>query len=870
MNFRRAKLQKQRDLVIGLFLLALLFFAGFGLLTVNTSGDYRPIDRKEWVLLEQNTSPISCAVFSIDGNCAATGSEDGSVRLWHPLKHTQLSRQPKKHPAPITSVVFSPDSSRIASGDRKGQLRIWDIGKARQIAQLSDRKQAVTCMSFYPAGQQIIAGYQNGEVLVWDTKNQTIDRRFLAHQGKVSGIAVLPNRQHLLSAGADGKLVLRVLASGKILKEINQDQAALSLSVSLNGEQAVTVHQDGTTIMWDVMNGKQLHQWTALKNDDTLVQQVSLCLSPGAGRLLTGGVDGILRLWHRDQVDSLLEFAGHKDTVTCCAFYPSGSVGLSGSLDGTIRLWHLGTPDTTEKKQIIVARKLAKKQIQALARFQEHLESGNQQLAEINLDSLAFPAALEFDESQLNSIIEHFLKAQQEVTPGSLEFDKAATLIATIESKQREIQELKEANTSKIERFTAFCKAGENALSEGNLNLAVEKFTAAEQIFPQHQDALDGLRRVDATRLSQEAKLQEAIKPTNVKISNLDIAWDYEPPTQGLLKQSRNFAFLLVGKNNDPPVALLSSPLRWKMKINTLAGISRSRVRLRVTLLKDSTTFATETFAFESDSRNHSFSGIVEAPSIGWDSGEYQLQVSLILREVVQTLDQSPTFSVGLVKWRREALEVAPEDVFDSNFALQSDIRLNDGDAYFIRAGGEITLTDRQVYRLLLDDASLKTAPAAGPQGIQGSQNSRLGLKYQLLQPEHRFAALLMRRGNENWAGYRPQTSLELSKSDQPISFSINLINRKRTRAGAAFIEIKSNEKSLWRSKSGPFHVEFFIGTFEFPITLNQQTKTTILDRFQFNAKTKPQSQHGKSGAPANNYPETATPNRPPPRQPGT
>jgi WD40 repeat protein len=64
-----------------------------------------------------------------------------------------------------------------------------------------------------------------------------------------------------------------------------------------------------------------------------------ICLEGTEGRIISGSVDGTIRLWsaHRPMCEAVLE--GHTDWVRC--LHARGSTVVSGSDDGTIRFWDL-------------------------------------------------------------------------------------------------------------------------------------------------------------------------------------------------------------------------------------------------------------------------------------------------------------------------------------------------------------------------------------------------------------------------------------------------------------------------------------------------------------------------------------------------
>ena len=64
-----------------------------------------------------------------------------------------------------------------------------------------------------------------------------------------------------------------------------------------------------------------------------------ICLEGTEGKLVSGSVDGTIRVWslHRPVCEAMLE--GHTDWVRC--LHTRGTTVVSGSDDGTIRFWDM-------------------------------------------------------------------------------------------------------------------------------------------------------------------------------------------------------------------------------------------------------------------------------------------------------------------------------------------------------------------------------------------------------------------------------------------------------------------------------------------------------------------------------------------------
>ncbi|EJD37458.1 WD40 repeat-like protein, partial [Auricularia subglabra TFB-10046 SS5] len=79
--------------------------------------------------LRGHVSPVTCLAYSQDGTRIASGSRDGTVRLWNgsgTMRFTFINAPLKGHMALVTCLVYSQDGTCIASGSQDNTVRLWN------------------------------------------------------------------------------------------------------------------------------------------------------------------------------------------------------------------------------------------------------------------------------------------------------------------------------------------------------------------------------------------------------------------------------------------------------------------------------------------------------------------------------------------------------------------------------------------------------------------------------------------------------------------------------------------------------------------------------------------------------------------------
>lgn len=168
-------------------------------------------------ILTGHLDSVVALAWAGDDNALLTGSADGTVRCWHPLKGDECSRV-YEHGGGVTSVAWDPSASsqaggsaregRLLTGCMDARLRLFSLGSVEpQRSVLAERP--VTAVAFCPGGESFAAGHVAGRVTFYRVEGMrlqlTVDCRrhgFRHTAAQRTRLATSPVRR--LSAGTGG------------------------------------------------------------------------------------------------------------------------------------------------------------------------------------------------------------------------------------------------------------------------------------------------------------------------------------------------------------------------------------------------------------------------------------------------------------------------------------------------------------------------------------------------------------------------------------------------------------------------------------------------------------------------------------------
>ncbi len=178
----------------------------------NTGEMLRHIDgHRNWVL---------SLAFSPDGHLLASGSRDRTLKLWDPntgeLVHS-IANAFSFHIGPLgqqdwppyaAPLTFSSDGRWLASGSGEGTIRLWDTETGTSIRVLPGHSEDVFSLAFTPDNQLLASGSGDKTIKIWNTNTGDLLTTLTGHTSTVHSLAFSPDGVWLASASNDGTIKL--------------------------------------------------------------------------------------------------------------------------------------------------------------------------------------------------------------------------------------------------------------------------------------------------------------------------------------------------------------------------------------------------------------------------------------------------------------------------------------------------------------------------------------------------------------------------------------------------------------------------------------------------------------------------------------
>ncbi|MCX6926300.1 MAG: serine/threonine protein kinase [Verrucomicrobia bacterium] len=346
--------------------------------------------------LTLESSVVRCWAFSPDGLRFATGSDDGTVRVWH-LETGEALTPRLRHVGWVESVHFSPDGARLLTSSDDGTAKIWDLAVLPESAkpfELDSRTLASTPSRFpyalsrdgrrlllsledytlrlvnletltqegapMPTPDRDLAGtirfdssgrqwavalgdYKGGgrsqTVGLWRREKDRTVHYDLPHGAGVRGVAFDPSGETLLTS-SDNKAWNWRTSDGSLKRELplpEQTHLHLEFGTGSGGSVVVAHLQEGAFRLFDLANSR----WVGAPLEAKQLNQLQF--SPDKTRLASVGTDQCGRIWDALTGQPLAPPFKHGGFLSSVEWSRDGRRVLTAGLAGNVKVWDAAT-----------------------------------------------------------------------------------------------------------------------------------------------------------------------------------------------------------------------------------------------------------------------------------------------------------------------------------------------------------------------------------------------------------------------------------------------------------------------------------------------------------------------------------------------
>ncbi|MEM9448854.1 MAG: NB-ARC domain-containing protein [Cyanobacteria bacterium P01_E01_bin.6] len=301
----------------------------------------------------QGHTNITLAVdYHPDRTWLASGHEDQTVRLWD-LDSGRLLQTFYGHTNRVWSVAFSPNVTAaivgyggtekirlLASGSSDGSIRLWHVEQGTCLHTLRGHRSWVWSIAFSGDGLWLASSSYDCTIVIWQVATGACVRVLEGHQGPVSCVKFGPDDRLLATSGFDYKIKLWSFETGECVKTLKgHSNNVWSVAFSPDGRELASSSYDRSIKRWDLETGECI-QTIEVHSGPV----IPIHYSPDGRYLLTGSYDRTIVLWDLAKDCCQTKLLGHKDVVVSLGFTSrSLPIVVSGSFDETIKVWNLET-----------------------------------------------------------------------------------------------------------------------------------------------------------------------------------------------------------------------------------------------------------------------------------------------------------------------------------------------------------------------------------------------------------------------------------------------------------------------------------------------------------------------------------------------
>lgn len=301
----------------------------------------RTSDFANALLSEHHTKPVTYVNFPKGiSDKFATGSEDGSIKIWDGSDYSVISRCVVSKVGAVTCFVLTLEI--VVSGWEDGKIRAFRADNGQLLWFIdSAHVHGVTCLILSNNQRFFCSGGMDGEVRVWEIRTKEMISNLKEHTSKVTQLQLFTNDYHLVSASRDKSMLTWDLRSEKRIAAHAQRIGGINtLGLAGNQNLIVTAGQERKLCKWDLRQTTPLVAAEASPHPSG-DEITTLEISHDGRFIATGGEKLVVRIWDFESLQMIAEGHGHSALINKVAWSYDDKQVISVGKDNCVFTWNV-------------------------------------------------------------------------------------------------------------------------------------------------------------------------------------------------------------------------------------------------------------------------------------------------------------------------------------------------------------------------------------------------------------------------------------------------------------------------------------------------------------------------------------------------
>ena len=285
--------------------------------------------------VDGHRSAVTSIAFTPDGRMLASGSRDGTVRVWN-VQSGREACAPLEARAGVVAIALVPDRSVIVAALEDRHLVLWDYGLHREVTHIdAPHRSRLQAVAVSGDGRWVAAGGDSRRIYLWQTDRGAPGGEIRNTTGRIEALAFTSDASGVLCGTHKGRLELFDRAPCVSRWSVRTGLGRIvALAVRPRANAVVGGAADGTVAFWNLKDGSEQQRVRPTRG-----KLSSLAVSPDATLLLVGLASGKACLTEAGTDREVALLDGHPGSVTATAFPGTGKSAATGTNDGKVRLW---------------------------------------------------------------------------------------------------------------------------------------------------------------------------------------------------------------------------------------------------------------------------------------------------------------------------------------------------------------------------------------------------------------------------------------------------------------------------------------------------------------------------------------------------